>query len=795
MSQVKKQVELSNFSGGFNTEQSPLDADPSTTLAEANMVLASDGSRARRYGYGIREGSIPNTLVEYERLFPPVFNFSAISSDIGGSVYEDKDYTFVYSYSPDPSPTYGYVGCENSASDIAVSTFSILGLPLLLDFSYRTTQTGSQVIVPNGGGILQFTPGDGTTVTDPIGAIEATLFVRDLWGLEDGTAIDERPTTLTEDHAYNLINQGWGWNSIVKFNTDIGAFPSNSDAPYFGLLEDTTGTTYDPVVLSTPPFPSGAPKGRIRLAVDSPDFSRQSAHIAVEFGNLNSALGTTLSPLNIGGGVVGSSWVCTSATSYLGRVFYSGNIEGKDYYGDGTQRALGSKTPSFNNVIFFSKIVDTDEIQSPLSLKVDRYPDVNNPFMCHSTLDPTTETFSPTATDGGFVFITGAAKLLGTVATRNSLLIIATNGVWELQAMDGLSPATFTLFKILDEAVLSIEGVTSVNDTVIVPTASSIYAIGYDGNSRRSVPSSLTDASIRSFYRKHAGWIVDSVHDEARYEVRWLLTTPPVYTDGVTVETVEQKELVLDLRLGSFYINTFTSTVGVVRRRMYSFADFERVYWSRPLDADITPDYRFVCRYLKLAVPYNTGEYNTPIDTKRNSKQIKLLIADGTNTAATGTVIYTIWEPSPGEFKDFGLSESEPAYMVTNPITLGDTIRRKDIPYIWTHFYRSEDGFEDDGSGDWVPTNQSGCLLSARWDFSDSANSGKWSTPKQVYRYNNDYLPEDISDPFDYGHSIITTKNNITGAGKAVSLRFESDGDKDLQLIGFGAEIGITGAI
>ena len=130
--------------------------------------------------------------------------------------------------------------------------------------------------------------------------------------------------------------------------------------------------------------------------------------------------------------------------------------------------------------------------------------------------------------------------------------------------------------------------------------------------------------------------------------------------------------------------------------------------------------------------------------------------------------------------------------MVTNPVTMDDTIHTKNFGEVWTHFYRTENGFEEDETGDWIPTNQSGCMLSGRFDFSDSENSGKWTTPYEAYRYQRDYLPEDIDDPFDYGHYIITTKHSIPGQGLALSLKFESEEGKDFQLIGWGAYVQVN---
>jgi hypothetical protein len=45
--------------------------------------------------------------------------------------------------------------------------------------------------------------------SDTVSATELRILIRDFRRLDDKLAIDERPTTLTNAHLYNLFNQGW----------------------------------------------------------------------------------------------------------------------------------------------------------------------------------------------------------------------------------------------------------------------------------------------------------------------------------------------------------------------------------------------------------------------------------------------------------------------------------------------------------------------------------------------------------------------------------------------------------
>jgi hypothetical protein len=46
--------------------------------------------------------------------------------------------------------------------------------------------------------------------TNTITVVKVVVQIRDFEGLNDGLANDQEPTTLSKEHHYNLLNQGWG---------------------------------------------------------------------------------------------------------------------------------------------------------------------------------------------------------------------------------------------------------------------------------------------------------------------------------------------------------------------------------------------------------------------------------------------------------------------------------------------------------------------------------------------------------------------------------------------------------
>jgi hypothetical protein len=132
------------------------------------------------------------------------------------------------------------------------------------------------------------------------------------------------------------------------------------------------------------------------------------------------------------------------------------------------------------------------------------------------------------------------------------------------------------------------------------------------------------------------------------------------------------------------------------------------------------------------------------------------------------------------------------AFMLTGHTTGGDSSRKKYYPTVYFHFKRTEDGFEvvDDET---VPTKQSSCKVQAQWDWANSAQSGKFGREFQAYRYKRHFIPEEITDPYDYGFETIVTRNRLRGNGRALSLLIKSEPGKDLRLLGWGQEVLIDG--
>jgi hypothetical protein len=145
---------------------------------------------------------------------------------------------------------------------------------------------------------------------------------------------------------------------------------------------------------------------------------------------------------------------------------------------------------------------------------------------------------------------------------------------------------------------------------------------------------------------------------------------------------------------------------------------------------------------------------------------------------------YTDWETAGS-----GAGATYSSYLVTGYEMFEDLLRDKTVPYILFYLDRTEDGYELDNSSNIVHSKPSSCLVQAQWNWANSANSGRWGTQFQAYKLLRNYIPSGVSDPFDYGESVIITKHKLRGHGRCLSLKIQSEQGKALNLLGWGLSV------
>jgi hypothetical protein len=142
---------------------------------------------------------------------------------------------------------------------------------------------------------------------------------------------------------------------------------------------------------------------------------------------------------------------------------------------------------------------------------------------------------------------------------------------------------------------------------------------------------------------------------------------------------------------------------------------------------------------------------------------------------------------TPATFKDWYSADSVgvgfECYIVTGDDLGNQQGGDKEIQglYLMAFMRRTETGVDSNGD----PINPSSCLFQSRWDWTDSATPGKWSTAREIYRHTRLWFPTVPSATFNDGYPVVVTKNKVRGRGKSVAFKFTADEDKDMQIIGW----------
>lgn len=753
MAKTAARAEVNSFIAGLITEASPLNYPPNASLDEENFELNRNGTRDRRLGIGFESGYnlVPLTLPVNNLITAKVASFKWIN--VAGNVDNEflvvqvERYLKFFDLSQEAiSGAAAYLG------EIELASF-----PVGTQYSF-TSLEGLLIVVAGVDTIAQITY-TGSTFT----VSYERLQVRDSWGVEV-TGIPAYETDKSyrgaydEKHYYNLQNQSWGiprknqTNVLIdpseEYNKDLLLYPSNSETVWAGLQFQpvASGVTFERVytnlyteVLGTDVL---ATKGYYTIDLLRRGQSRMDAFAAnnAKHTVLNTAAVTLPADITSGGAQI--------VAQFAGRAWYAG-FNGEVTDGD-------SRSPNLDNFITFSQLVRN---------KTDFY-------KCYQEGDPSSRDNTDIVdTDGGFVRVLGANKIIAMLNLESHLVIVAENGVWTLAGGSdyGFSATNYKLTKLSSFGGLSASSIVIEGGRAFYWSESGIYAIAKDKFGQLIV-TNITESTIQTYFENIDNTSkIDCIgtYDPIGRKIRWVFKEGTRFgSDSVT------SELVLDTVLTAFYRNKIgrlsTNTVEVVGA--FASLPFKRGTLSVPVFSGVDE-------------VFSSADAVTIDDNIRSSgiqsvRYIVLSSIGGTPAitfAYANNLTFTDWKEADGVGMD------AKAYLLTGQQTAGDSAVQKQIPYLVMHFKRTEEGV----TAEFVPDKQSSCFMRCQWDFANTINSRKWSSLVQVYRYRQARYVEDLGDDYDTGFELITTKNKLRGRGKAFSLYLETEPLKDCRVYGW----------
>lgn len=732
MTRVPLNKEINTFVRGLITEANPLSFPENASIVDENFTLDTNGKRSRRLGLDVEAGNtskntgwLPSSSSTWAI---NTYSWTNVSNDgsigilvvqIGAHLYFYDLYSAPLSSNPLNSGNRVYIV---KADPTEYMSFTDINGKLVLT-------CGAKEIY-----ILDYDKD-----TDVVTPFNGPIRIRDILGVDDGIGVTIKPSTLSAEHEYNLKNQGWTDARISDYFIDQNEYPSNNQIWTFGK-DGTNNDSFDPTLLDRQDFGSTpAPKGRYIIRSFDRGISRQDQ------------TGLSLPDDTSQGGLS-----CLAA--YAGRVWFSGAgpeiTDGDDL------------SPNLSNYVFFSQVVKSSE-------------NIRN---CYQEADPTSEHISDLVdTDGGTVVLAGASRILAMAQVRNSLVVLAENGIWEIFGSDGtgFSATNIATNRISKVQIDSPRGYVAAEDIMFVWTVEGIYVITGDDVSGRLTAQSITENTIQSYYssisaagRRNARGVFDGI----TREVRWLYNDSDDY-DGISWRSDFNKELILKTTLGAFH--TFT------------FGDFAS---SRRLS-----EYVGVGNKVSTTVDQSVLDTVDTVVVGTSAVGVNLVTFERVETSIrylstfeqASTLRFDFCAYNNSNFEDFGEIDAE-GVIITGYDSYTDepkdTQRQKQIDNITFHFELTETGFTQDGNGDMQFDNPSSCLVSGRWDWANSEAGGGITEEQQAYYFNRNFIPSSGSPAFDWGFSLVNTQLKLPGSGRVLSIKFRTEPGKDLKLYGWGVE-------
>lgn len=768
-------IEINKFIGGLITDANPLTFPDNASLEEENFILNIDGSRRRRLGLDFEDGysEITTTVANADTIEPAFssYKWNNAGGDAEQSILCVQVGTELKFFDLTSNPVSGNL----------IDTYTFTGADVQQNFSYATVD--SILVVTSG---LKQPVAFTFTAPSTITSSAQTLLIRDLFGVEDVISVDlydnlgTRPGSTTSAHTYNLRNQTWavprvqGNNETVDdpityfFSQSSSLFPSNSDSVLAALYPDPNDTDNRTVdrffagdLVKNPLGNFRAPQGYFIIDALARGTSRLAQETALR--SLYSTLDYTVSSLPTDTTPGGP----TCISEFAGRVFYGG-FSGEVTSGD-------KRSPHLSSYVLFSQLVDS----------------VADIARCYQEGDPTgKENPDLVATDGGFIRVNEAYGILALKNVGSSLLVCAKNGVWRIYggANYGFDATNYIVERITDHGIISTDSLVVVDNTVMFWGQDGIYHVHTDqyGN---WVAENVSYGAIQRLYEDiliEDKRSAKGVYDSFERKVRW------VYQNRLSDDT-ETKELVLDINLKAFYLNAIKQFANSSIPRLlapFTILPYQVIIDTAPIEAATIP------------VQVSGDDVVVEVENVFGSatKETGYLVV----TQITPVVKYTFAIYRDPEWRDWksydGVGVDAAAFMITGYIAGTDQagkdyMRKKQIPYLFVHCNRTENGFTEDLNGDFYPANPSSCITQTRWEWSNSSNSNRWNQEFQAYRYKRFYLPANVNDPFDTGFATIVTRNKIRGSGKVLSIKFSTEPYHDLHLYGWSMLMSVPGNV
>ena len=391
--------------------------------------------------------------------------------------------------------------------------------------------------------------------------------------------------------------------------------------------------------------------------------------------------------------------------------------------------------------------------------------------LCFQEADPTSEDITDLIeSDGGVVPITEARDIVQIVPLANGVMIFAKNGVWSISGggTGGFSASSVALSKISAIGTSNAKSIVQVDDMIFWWSEVGIHALQQSNSSFGPIAgkfgnTSISESTIQTLYNNipddnklHA----KGIYDPKTNVVQWL------YSSNATTATYD-KVLCYDVTLQAFYPWTVAEYASVSSPKVMGAILSNNQLVSSVQDLVTTNSGAPVTNNLLDNV--NVLVYTTTVADKPTNITYLTSVGTALTFSQFTNRKFIDWEA----YDAVGLPYL--SFMETGYEILEDAMRKKQTPYVFVHFRRTEDD---------VATPVSSCLFTTKWDWSANSNSNKWS--RQIEAYRPKKMRLSTTADLTSGFPVVISKNKVRGSGKAIQFRFETaERGKSFDLLGW----------
>lgn len=821
------QVFIAPFIGGLNTELSSIQDAPLNTEDELNCTIYPEGIRGRRYGVAIERDGTSFSIDEGQYNSYSGFFWKNVGKTAKDFIVQQAG-NKIYFYDAATKPF-----SKNKETESVDLTKYIIDIANFENFPVNyAAGDGKLMVVSKYLKPLYISYNFNTQKFD---VTEITLYCRDIEGLDDGLTVENQPSALTNEHKYNLQNQGWTLQQIDKFHTDSGRYPANNLQWYVG--KDQSGNYNTEKLLSTYFGNTPAPKGHFILDYFNKDRGSVSGIFAGTARQANYSLNQNwgyssrswhVSPIyNISvvfPNSAGTSKTCsvnfTDLTTKIAKAALG------TYRGNAKMTIQGLLNGSWQNVFTDIHYFSGPEIYlltyTQNSTKYEQYK-LFVEFYGGSTM--------------------GDAAGCPTALTVSAQLSIAEDG--------SAFPVTTDLTSVTDVAYMSGKYFYLSGDTVLFSQTITDENKGYDKCYQNADPTSEeisdllpTDGGIVKFQTMGDGVALEvfnrGVIVFGRDVVNGLISPSDGRFTATEYDTVElsragiigAKSVVQangivyywsPLGIFSIGINYNTDSIlsasNISQNTIQSFynnlpkfskehcqASYDyvnnRIYWFYPLDVEdisklngcLVYDLTYNAFYpFKIADGGKIVSVFSTVDSY-SVTPTQYVRANGVRVVAGDRYViaqeqvndydrfvaiqHCIIQDGKLSFGDFNSREfidwdtnGYDSYMVSRPIVLNDTYLNKQAPILQTLFKRTE---EIELKTPKTYLAASGAYLRMRWGWSMNDKSNRWDLIQNTYRPQKDFLHDEY----------VESRIHVRGRGKSFQIEVRNDKNKDFKLAG-----------